>query len=63
VDRLWPAVVHNRAVSRFSMDVVRYKYEEYFGMLTDLWKDGWYQVNENREQLDWLGPLNLAGER
>jgi glycosyltransferase involved in cell wall biosynthesis len=63
VDRLWPAVVHNRAVSRYSMDVVKYKYEEYFGMLTDLWKDGWYQVNENREQLDWLGPLNPAGEK
>jgi hypothetical protein len=31
-------------------------------MLADLWKDDWYQVNENREQLDWLGPLNPAGD-
>jgi hypothetical protein len=42
---------------------VKYKYEEYFQMLTDLWKDGWYAVHEDREQLDWLGPLNPAGER
>jgi glycosyltransferase involved in cell wall biosynthesis len=36
VGRLWPYVVHQRAASRNSMDAVKYKYEEYFAMLTDL---------------------------
>jgi hypothetical protein len=63
VDRLWPRVVHERAVSKYSMDVVKYKYEEYFQMLSGLWTSGSYTVNPHREEMDWLGPLNPAGER
>ena len=54
VDTLDPHYIHQRAVANYSMDAVRWKYQEYFQMLTDLWGDGWYAVDENREQLDWL---------
>jgi hypothetical protein len=54
VDRLDPHYIHKMAVNNYSMNSVRWKYQEYFQMLTDLWKDGWYQVNEQRENLDWL---------
>ncbi len=56
VHTLDPHYIHQRAVANYSMDAVRWKYQEYFQMLTDLWSDGWYAVNDKREQLDWLTP-------
>jgi hypothetical protein len=35
------------------MHVVKYKYEEYFSMLSDLWDGGWYKLRDDREELDW----------
>jgi glycosyltransferase involved in cell wall biosynthesis len=44
---------HRRAVANYSMDRVRWQYQEYFQMLSDLWGQGWY-TERNRTQLDWL---------
>lgn len=48
-----PEYIHQRSVANYSMDRIRWRYQEYFQMLTDLWRDGWYTERE-RTQLDWL---------
>jgi glycosyltransferase involved in cell wall biosynthesis len=45
---------HQRTMANYSMDRVRYKYQEYFEMLSDLHGKGWYEVHEDRKNLDWL---------
>jgi len=41
--RLWtPVQLRRYAESKFSIEQVRYRYEEYFRSLLTLWKDGWY---------------------
>ena len=45
--------VHRRSVANYSLDRVRWRYQEYFQMLSDLWTGGWYAERE-RTQLDWL---------
>jgi glycosyltransferase involved in cell wall biosynthesis len=52
LDRVY---THNRAVANYSMDRIRWRYQEYFQMLADLWGKGWYNERE-RTQLDWLTP-------
>jgi glycosyltransferase involved in cell wall biosynthesis len=47
--------IHRRAVANYSMDRIRWRYQEYFQMLSDLWGQGWYTERE-RTQLDWLTP-------
>lgn len=37
--------IHNYAVSNYSMDVIKWKYQEYFEMLLDLWGDGWSTIH------------------
>ena len=53
VVNLDPFYIHKRAVANWSMDHVRWMYQEYFQMLSDLWGKGWY-AERNRTQLDWL---------
>jgi glycosyltransferase involved in cell wall biosynthesis len=53
VHELDPWSTHQRAVANYSMDRVRYRYQEYFEMLTDLYGDGWYTLKE-RSNLNWL---------
>jgi glycosyltransferase involved in cell wall biosynthesis len=53
VHKLDPQYIHDRAVVNWSMDRVRWMYEEYFQMLNDLWDNGW-NTEKKREQLDWL---------
>ena len=45
--------IHDRAVAKYSMDNVRYRYQEYFQMLSDSWQGGW-DTERERTQLDWL---------
>jgi glycosyltransferase involved in cell wall biosynthesis len=52
LDRVY---THKRAVANYSMDRIRWRYQEYFQMLSDLWGQGWY-TERNRTQLDWLTP-------
>jgi len=34
--------IHDRAMSTYSVDVIKYKYERYFTNLLTLWDNGWY---------------------
>ena len=54
VDKIDPKVCHNYAVDNFSYDVVKYKYDEYFMKIADLWSGGWYEIHPERSSLDWL---------
>jgi glycosyltransferase involved in cell wall biosynthesis len=48
-----PLDIHERAASRYSMDVVKWQYQTYFERLHDLWGQGWYAVHEQPDQR-WL---------
>ena len=54
VDELDSWYIHQRAVANYSMDRVKWMYQEYFEMIDDLWDQGWNQMNEDRQNLDWL---------
>ena len=38
-----PHVIRDRAVAKYSLEVIGKKYEEYFTRLLHLWEDGWYE--------------------
>lgn len=43
------------SVKNYSLERVATMYEEYFEMLTDVkFKKGWYEIHENRDNLNWL---------
>lgn len=54
VHEIDPWYIHQRAVANYSMDRVKWRYQEYFEMLSDLWEKGWYAMHSNRRDLDWL---------
>ena len=54
VGELDPEYIHNRAVANWSMDRVRWMYQEYFTMLQDVFDAGWPTRHDDRAQLDWL---------
>lgn len=41
-ERLSPRAIRNHALERFSIDVVRHRYQDYFTQLLTLWDKGWY---------------------
>lgn len=43
VKSLDPLTIHKRAISLYSVDVIRYEYDKYFRRLLTLWDKGWYQ--------------------
>ena len=43
VKSLNPAYIRNRAISLYSVDIVKYQYEKYFQNLLKLWGKGWYE--------------------
>jgi glycosyltransferase involved in cell wall biosynthesis len=47
VEKLDPWTIRKYAVSRWSLDVVRYLYQDYFRQLLGLWGDGWYNEDYN----------------
>ena len=47
------AQIRELAIANYSIDRVKYMYQEYFNMLFDLWGHGW-NTKKNRSQLDWL---------
>jgi len=53
VKDLDPKAISKYAVNNYNMDRVSKMYNEYFYMLDDLWRDGWYEEKE-RQNLDWL---------
>jgi glycosyltransferase involved in cell wall biosynthesis len=54
VSKLDPQYIRQRALENYSLDRVRLMYQEYFSMLADLWKSGWYEEHSDRMELDWL---------
>jgi glycosyltransferase involved in cell wall biosynthesis len=46
VDSLNYKLIRERAVNRFSLDVVKYQYDTYFKRLLTLWGDGWYTIKK-----------------
>jgi hypothetical protein len=38
---------------KYSIDRVKYMFEEYYTKPGDLWKEGWYETHSDRKQLDW----------
>lgn len=47
-------VIHDWAVSNFSMERVAKMYGEYFVKLHELYDGGWYKINDDRSELEWL---------
>lgn len=54
IDNIDPTYCRLFAESNFSIHKVKYMYQEYFEQLLNLWKDGWYEKNNERKKLDWL---------
>ena len=54
VSKLDPEYIRQRTIANYSIDRVRFMYQEYFSMLADLWKAGWYEEHPERTELDWL---------
>jgi glycosyltransferase involved in cell wall biosynthesis len=42
------------AVDNYSMNRIKWKYNEYFKKVYDLYSQGWYQLHPNKTELDWL---------
>jgi glycosyltransferase involved in cell wall biosynthesis len=59
IDEIDPFYTHKRAINNYSMDRIKWKYQEYFEMLADLWGDGWYTIHHNRSNLNWLKNSNF----
>lgn len=62
-DFVWAAInaptlrrddIRHWARENYSLDRVCWKYQHYFEMLFDLWKNGWYEIHSDRENLSWL---------
>jgi glycosyltransferase involved in cell wall biosynthesis len=49
-----PAACREWALRNYSVDRVKWMYQEYFGKLHDLWGRGWYERHPERAELDWL---------
>ena len=51
--KLNPVEIRRIAEANYSIDRVRWMYQEYFEMLTGLWTDGWYEQRprENTNRL------------
>ena len=41
--KLDPKTIRDYAVSKYSVDVIKYEYDKYFRRLYDLWGKGWYE--------------------
>lgn len=54
IGELDPEYIHTRAVANWSMDRVRWMYQEYFTMLNDVFDAGWPTRRDDRRELDWL---------
>ena len=64
IDQISPEICHKWAVQNYSMDRVRFMYQEYFEMLSSLWtKSGWYSKNSQRKQLSWLDKYHALFEK
>ena len=65
IGNIKPVDCYNYAMANFSMDRVRWMYEEYFNMLLDYKEnvngEGWHRLHPERTQLDWLNKVRNYG--
>jgi len=54
VRELSPQKCRDWAVGNYGMERIKWMYQEYFNTLNDLWGKGFYEVHENRTDLNWL---------
>jgi glycosyltransferase involved in cell wall biosynthesis len=54
VHRLNPAHCRQWAVENYSVQRVRWMYQEYFAKIADISRAGWYEPHPERTELDWL---------
>jgi len=54
VDKIDKRTCREWAAKNYSMERISKMYDEYFFKLQDLFRSGWYQLNDDREELDWL---------
>jgi glycosyltransferase involved in cell wall biosynthesis len=55
ISNIKPSACREWALSNFSLERVGTMYDEYFYSVSNLfWRDGWYQQNPSRTNLDWL---------
>ena len=50
LDKLDPNVIRKYAVDNFSMDVLKYRYQDYFDQLETLWEDGFYSDKRTSDE-------------
>jgi len=55
IDNIKSDTCRKYAIANYSLDRVKLMYEEYFDKLLDLFQPkGWYEIHNDRTQLDWL---------
>lgn len=55
IDKIKPADCRKFAMDNFTLDRVKFQYEEYFNMLMDIKRGkGWHEIHPERTELDWL---------
>ena len=54
IDKIKPAVCNDWIKKNFSKDKVIQMYEDYFTQIYNIFRNGWYYENKERENLDWL---------
>jgi glycosyltransferase involved in cell wall biosynthesis len=52
INNIDPAYCSMYANSKFSINVIKYKYQEYFEQLINLFEGGWYQKNNKRKKIE-----------
>jgi glycosyltransferase involved in cell wall biosynthesis len=54
VDRLRPDECRAWALANYSLDRVQSMFQEFFGKVADVGRQGWYEPHPERDELDWL---------
>lgn len=52
--KLKPQDCRDWAVANYGQDKIKMMYQEYFSMIHNLGKRGWYEIDEDRKDLSWL---------
>ena len=54
IDKIKPKDCYDFAMKNFTMERVAKMYDEYFNQLESVFGKGWYELNPERKELDWL---------